>query len=68
MIGRYHKQHTATYTYTDADGRPVFYRDRFEWMENGELEKLETEARDAKKGLWADSQPVPPWVYRKGNR
>ncbi len=26
-----------------------------------ELERLGKEARDAKKGLWADPQPVPPW-------
>ena len=25
------------------------------------LEGLETEARGAEKGLWADPQPVPPW-------
>jgi micrococcal nuclease len=30
-----------------------------------ELERLEKEARDAKKGLWADPQPVPPWEWRK---
>jgi endonuclease YncB( thermonuclease family) len=25
------------------------------------LEGLEKETREAKKGLWADPQPVPPW-------
>jgi endonuclease YncB( thermonuclease family) len=32
--------------------------------ENGELEKLE----EARKGLWADPQPVPPWEWRKRTR
>ncbi len=36
--------------------------------ENIELEKLEKEARDDKKGLWADPAPVPPWVYWKAKR
>ena len=26
---------------------------------------MEAEARVAKKGLWADPQPVPPWEWRK---
>src|SRR5262245_20041737 len=29
------------------------------------LEKLEKEARKAKKGLWVDPHPVPPWEWRK---
>jgi len=33
-----------------------------------ELEKLEMEARNAKKGLWADPAPIPPWAYRKARR
>lgn len=32
------------------------------------LEGLETDAREGWKGLWADPQPVPPWVYRKARR
>ena len=29
-----------------------------------ELEALESEARTARRGLWADPRPVPPWEYR----
>jgi len=29
------------------------------------LERLEREAREGHKGLWADPQPVPPWEWRK---
>lgn len=33
------------------------------------LEGLEKDGREAKKGLWADPQPVPPWEWRgKGLR
>jgi endonuclease YncB( thermonuclease family) len=28
----------------------------------------ETEAREARRGLWKDSAPVPPWEWRKGQR
>jgi endonuclease YncB( thermonuclease family) len=30
-----------------------------------ELGRAEAEAKAAKKGLWADPNPVPPWDFRK---
>jgi endonuclease YncB( thermonuclease family) len=30
-----------------------------------DLERLESEAREAKRGLWADAEPVPPWEWRR---
>ena len=35
---------------------------------NKELESLEAEARDGKRGLWADPHPVPPWEWRKRSK
>jgi endonuclease YncB( thermonuclease family) len=32
------------------------------------LEGLEKAAREARIGLWADPQPVPPWEWRKRGR
>jgi len=32
---------------------------------NARLARAEEEARAAKKGLWADQDPVPPWDWRK---
>ncbi|MFH1023790.1 MAG: thermonuclease family protein [Planctomycetota bacterium] len=35
---------------------------------DAELEVLELEAREAKRGLWVDADPVPPWEWRKRKR
>lgn len=32
------------------------------------LIQLEEEARDARRGLWRDSEPVPPWEWRRHSR
>jgi len=35
---------------------------------DAELARLEEAAREAKLGLWADADPVPPWNWRKERR
>ena len=35
---------------------------------DGELRAAEQEARQARLGLWADAEPVPPWDWRRGKR
>lgn len=32
------------------------------------LAEMETKAKSAKRGLWTDEAPIPPWEWRKGNR
>jgi len=32
--------------------------------EDSTLDRLETEAREAKRGLWMDPNPIPPWEWR----
>ena len=36
--------------------------------DDGMLERLEAEAREAKRGLWADKNPIPPWEWRRIKR
>jgi endonuclease YncB( thermonuclease family) len=33
--------------------------------DSGLLNACESEARDESKGLWSDSEPVPPWEWRR---
>jgi hypothetical protein len=33
---------------------------------DAELARLEAEAKSAKRGLWSQPHPVPPWEWRKG--
>jgi micrococcal nuclease len=36
--------------------------------ENEELHVMQEEARAAKRGIWVDANPVPPWEFRKHSR
>lgn len=53
-----------------ADVNALQVRDGFAWVfrrfENDPaLIALEDEARAARRGLWRDPEPVPPWVWRE---
>ncbi len=59
---------------TLPDGRKLnqeIVRAGFAWWyvkyarQDGELRRLEAEAKAGKRGLWADSNPMPPWEYRQ---
>lgn len=47
-------------------GLAWWYRDYA--RKDKELERLEREAREERRGLWADPDPTPPWLFRKNNR
>ena len=36
-----------------------------DYSKSAELARLETEARNAKRGLWQAPDPEPPWEWRK---
>jgi micrococcal nuclease len=56
-----HVNHTLV-----EDGWCWWYRKYAPYAPGGKvLEHLEQDAREAKKGLWADPQPVPPWEVAK---
>lgn len=48
-------------------------QDGFAWRyvqysKDPDLIKAEAEAREAKRGLWADKAPAPPWEWRRTER
>jgi len=38
------------------------------YSDDKKLEKLQEQARKKKLGLWRNSNPVPPWEWRKANK
>lgn len=45
------------------EGLAWYYR---RYAHDPELERLESDARTARRGLWSDPRPVPPWKFRAG--
>ena len=55
------------------DANAEMVRQGYAWVyrkysKNLDLLRLEAEAREAKRGLWFDAEPVPPWEWRHSNR
>ena len=59
-----------------ADGRSLgreLLREGLAWYyrryaNDPDFEKLESDARAAKRGLWSDPNPIPPWKFRADRR
>lgn len=47
------------------DGMAWHYK---QYSKSKELAEAEDNAQKAKKGLWADNEPLPPWEFRKKER
>lgn len=47
------------------EGYAWWYR---QFSKDASIGQLETEARNAKRGLWQDKDPVAPWEWRRGKR
>ncbi|MBK6315860.1 MAG: thermonuclease family protein [Blastocatellia bacterium] len=45
-----------------AEGLAWFYA---AYSTDSELKRLEAEARAARRGLWSDRNPTPPWLWRQ---
>lgn len=57
----------------DVDINSRMVEDGFAWQykqynKSKELEQIERDAREAKRGLWADKDPVAPWEWRKAQK
>ena len=65
MIGTIHRDRLDVNAEQVRRGMAWVYR---KYSNDPKLLQLEQEARDAKRGLWADPNPVAPWDYRRSAR
>jgi micrococcal nuclease len=72
MIDRDHRE----VGYVSLVGRSIneyMVREGFAWRDvrsdkRGDFTAAEQDAREHKRGLWADPHPVPPWEFKKAKR
>ena len=38
------------------------------WQEQRDYEDAEGQAKSAKRGLWTDKEPIPPWEWRRASK
>ena len=66
-----HRRILGTVFHGDVNMNQILVKEGWCWWfrkyvpKNTVLKQFEQEAKDAKKGLWADPNPVPPWLYRR---
>jgi endonuclease YncB( thermonuclease family) len=76
-VAGYDRYDRTTREVTPLSGRDLnrgLVRARYAWWfrryapNHHMLERLEKEAREARRGLWADPNPIPPWEFRRFHR
>jgi len=71
-VDRYHREVGRIYL-GDRFINMEMVRDGFAWRyvqydKPGEFTAAEKDAREHRRGLWADRDPMPPWEWRKAKR
>lgn len=71
-VDRYHREVGRIYL-GDRFINMEMVKDGFAWRyvqydKPGEFTAAEDDAREHRRGLWADSNPMPPWEWRKAKR
>lgn len=62
LVKRKHETETSLNHKLMAQGLAWFYK---EYSKDMTLKELEEKAQNLKLGIWSESDPVPPWVFRK---
>ena len=69
---KYHRTPGRVYR-GDLDVNAAQVRQGMAWVfrqyaKDASLDPIEAEAREQRRGLWRDPQPVPHWEWRKARR